>query len=181
MAPGKTNLPTDWNVDRELFPPLSHYYGDVARQIMLGAVALMMFAAPFYSDSLSVQFPFEVASGLCIVAFAALTNPVNKGILLVDTLLNGALAAIFGMWALSGYGTANLLAFVLRDCLAIFFIFAFYFSLKTLRAMLLHQIGKPTQESPPAKPADAQESERYDPLSYEEKVVEGYVRKERGD
>jgi hypothetical protein len=190
MAPGKTNFPVDWSVEREFFPAVPHYYGDVARQIMLGAVAIMMLGAPFYSDSLTAEFPFEIIGAIIIVAFAALTNPLKRSIVTFDTLLTGAGAAVFGLWAFLGYSEIDV-AFVLRDVIALLFLFAFYFSLKTLRAMILHQIGKPdsVREFKRMAPPQATESmlqeadtdRSSDPLGYEKASVQEMMRHDRGD
>ena len=127
------------------FPGINHYYGNVTRQFMIGGVFLMMLGAPFYAGSLRAEFPFEVVGALLIVAFAALTNPFSKSIIIADTVLSGATAFIFGTWAFAGYESIDV-AFILRDAIALVFLVAFYFSLKTLRAMMLHQIGKPDSD-----------------------------------
>lgn len=193
MAPGRTDLPVDWNVDREFFPRIPHYYGDIARQIMLGAVAIMMLSAPFYSDSLQAEFPFEIVAAIILVAFAALTNPIKRSIVLIDAMLTGAAAATFALWAFLGYGQVDSVAFMLRDVIALLFLFAFYFSLKTLRAMILHQIGMahlPTtlqdvgahHSSTLETAEEGEETDpSADPLRYEKAAVHEIMRHDRGD
>lgn len=122
--------------------PLSHYYGDVARQLMLGAAALMLFASPFYADNLRVEFPFEVFGTLVLVCLAAFTNPLKKSVLTADAIATGVGLTLYQIWALAGYEQSSLVAFVLRECIAVIFLFAFYFSVKTVRAMILHQVGQ---------------------------------------
>ncbi len=191
MAPGRTDFPTDWSVEREFFPQVTHYYGDIVRQLMLGATAIMMAGAPFYSDSLSAEFPFEVIGAIIIVALAALTNPYKRSVVAIDTLLTGLGAGVFGLWAFFGYNQIDSVAFVLRDAIAVLFLFAFYFSLKTLRAMIMHQIGKPgtrvefgrSVPPPTTELAEEEPSERSresDPLRYEKEVVQKITRSDRG-
>ncbi len=129
----------------EMWPLVPHYYGDIVRQLMLGASALMLFGAPFYGDYLHVELPFEVFGALVFVALAALTNPWKKMALAADAIGAGVGMVIYQTWALYGYGQVSPVAFVLREALAILFMFAFYFSVKTVRAMVLHQIGKREQ------------------------------------
>jgi len=45
-------------------------------------------------------------------------------------------------WALSNYETSTWAQFIWRELIAIIFLVAFYFSVKTVRASILHQIGK---------------------------------------
>ncbi|MDO8521960.1 MAG: hypothetical protein Q7S08_01585 [bacterium] len=121
---------------------VSHYYGDLVREFFLGAAAVMLFAAPFYGDEVRAEFPFEVAGALIVVCLAALTNPWKKSILTADAIVAGVGMVVYQAWALNGYGIASYTAFVFREAVSIIFMFAFYFSVKTVRAMLLHQIGK---------------------------------------
>jgi len=46
------------------------------------------------------------------------------------------------MWGMYGYKNVEPVAFMLRVLVAVIFLFAFYFSMKTLRAFMLRQIGK---------------------------------------
>ena len=121
---------------------VSHYYGDYVRQFLLGAAALMLFAAPFYGEFLRAELPFVVMGTLVLVALAAITNPWKKSIMTADAVASGTGLLIFETWAIYGYGESTALAFVLRQALALIFLVAFYFSVKTVRAMLLHQLGK---------------------------------------
>ncbi|KKW20130.1 MAG: hypothetical protein UY63_C0001G0035 [Parcubacteria group bacterium GW2011_GWA2_51_10] len=136
------------------WPSVSHYYGDFVRQLLVGAAALIVIGAPFYADSLRAELPFEVVGALILVALAAVTNPWNRNVIVADAIASGVGMAVFQTWALSGYDAAGPIAFVLRQALAILFLVAFYFSVKTLRAMILRQIGKKD------RPDEFQESER---------------------
>ena len=120
---------------------ISHYYGDSVRILLISAAALMLVGAPFYTDDLSSELPFIVVSIFVMVAVAALTTPSKRSMIQADTIVAGVGLVIFEMWALLGYGESSIVQFVLREALALIFLFAFYFSTKTLRAMFLHQIG----------------------------------------
>ena len=121
---------------------VSHYYGDLVREFFLGAAAVMLFTAPFYGDNIRAEFPFIVIGALIVVCLAALTNPWKKLILTADAVVAGVGMIVYQIWALDGYGIASYTAFVFREAISILFMFAFYFSVKTVRAMVLHQIGK---------------------------------------
>jgi len=119
-----------------------HYYGDLVRDFLLGAAVLMLLAAPFYADNLRAEFPFEVIAAIIFVGLAAMTNPWKKSIIVADAVAAGIVTVVYQIWALNGYSTASNTAFVFREAVSIISIFAFYFSVKTVRAMVLHQIGK---------------------------------------
>jgi hypothetical protein len=121
---------------------VSHYYGDTVRQIFIAAAALMLLAAPFYTDDLAIELPFIVIGTVVLVCVAALTSPRKRAAISADAIAAGVGLVIFEMWALLGYDNGTLLQFALREALAILFLFALYFSTKTLRSMLLDQVGR---------------------------------------
>ena len=121
---------------------VSHYYGDIIRQVFVVTAVFMLVTAPFYSDDLKAHIPFYVAGALVLFILAALTNPHNQYVLLADAIAAGAGAALYEMWALGSYDTSTLLVTALRQSIAILFLIAFYFSMKTVRAFAMHQIGK---------------------------------------
>ncbi len=121
---------------------ISHYYGDAVRQLFASTAALMLIGAPFYSDFLRAELPFEIAGALALVALAALMNPHNKSIFVVAAIASGIGLTVFEMWALYSYHDSTWAQFVLRELISILFLAGFYFSMKTLRAFLLGKIGK---------------------------------------
>lgn len=124
------------------WPGIPHYYGNAARQLMLGAAALMLVASPLYGDNLRVEFPFEVLGALAAVGFGAFTTPRVEWVSIWDAIVSGVGAAVYAAWAIFEYDLINPVAFVLRISIAVVFLFAFYFSMKTVRAFVMHQIGK---------------------------------------
>jgi len=121
---------------------IPHYYGDSVRQLLLGAAALMLIFSPLYSDVLRQQFPFIIIGALLAAAFAALMNPRDKWVVLGSAIVSGTGLVIYAMWGMYGYKNVEPVAFMLRVLVAVIFLFAFYFSMKTLRAFMLRQIGK---------------------------------------
>ena len=121
---------------------ISHYHGDAVRQLFASAAALMLIGAPFYSDFLRAELPFEIAGALVLVALAALMNPHNKSIFTAAAIVSGIGFTVFEMWTLYSYRDSTWAQFVLRELISIIFLAGFYFSMKTLRAFLLHKIGK---------------------------------------
>ena len=119
-----------------------HYYGDVVRQCFVLGAIIMLVAAPFYTSNLRAELPFVILGALILVALAALTNPHNKSFVVADAVTGGIVVVIYQAWALFDYQSSTWIQFGLRELVALIFITAFYFSMKTLRAMLLHQVGK---------------------------------------
>ena len=121
---------------------VAHYYGDTIRQIFVAAAALMLIGAPFYADNLKSELPFVVGGALVLIALAAVTNPHSKNVAAANAIAAGVGLLIYEIWALYEYDTVYSSAFLLRELLAIMFLAAFYYSMKTLRAFILHQVGK---------------------------------------
>ncbi len=124
------------------WPSIAHYYGDTVRQLQLSAAAIMLLGAPYYSDDLGTEIVFILSGVLALVLVSALTNPWKQTIISIDAVISGVGLVIFETWALMGFSGDTFIKFSLRQFLALLFLFAFYFSTKTLRAMILHQIGK---------------------------------------
>jgi hypothetical protein len=125
---------TDW-------PRVPHYYGDTVQQLFVVGAALMLFAAPFYSGLLSVQLPFEVGGALILAALAALTNPWSRLLMTANAVAAGVGVVIFELWALLNFHSSTGVQFVFREAIALVFLFAFYFSVRTVRTMIFHEIG----------------------------------------
>ena len=125
-----------------LGPSLPHYYGDYVRKLFVAAAALMLVLAPFFGGFLPLTLPFEIIGAVVLVAFGALTNPKKQWVVAGDVLLAGTLIIAYEGIALYAYLQNDVLVFFTREALVVIFVFAFYFSMKTLRAMMQHQIGK---------------------------------------
>jgi len=140
---------------------ISHYYGDSVRAFLISGAILMLITAPFYTDS-QAELPFIVLGAVVMVAVAALTSPRKRGTISADVLIAGSGFVIYQTWALSKYDSDPMYQFVLREAISILFLFALYFSTKTLRSMLLDQIGHPDEpgEFLGRKPASRTEEER---------------------
>lgn len=122
--------------------PINHYYGDTVRQLLIAAAALMLLAAPFYTDNISVELPFIVLGTVVLVAVSAMTSPKKSSMMSADVVVSGVGLVIFEIWAIGGYGIDEFHKFILREALALVFLFALYYSTKTLRSMLMRETGR---------------------------------------
>lgn len=153
------------HVERQLFYPrwesIRHYYGDTVREFFLGAAALILFAAPFYTDNLNLELPFIVFGAVAIVCLAAVTNPWNRLVMTLNAIVAGVGLVLYESWALLQYQSQDAIVFVLREAPAIIFLFALYFSLKTLRAMMMGLIDKELETTEFVEEAPFQPVERH--------------------
>lgn len=120
--------------------PISHYYGDAVRQFFFGLAALITVCIPF-SGNLQLGLIVGIPSIVILVVLAGFTNP--RGIVVM--VANSIVAAV-GVFLVEGiaivtYGNGNYIPFALLECMSVLFIVALYFSVKTVRAMLAHQVG----------------------------------------
>ena len=129
-----------------LGPRVPHYYGDYVRKLFLAAAVAMFIFIPLFGVITPLLLPFQIFGALVFVTLAALTTPKKEVILIADALAAALGVVIFEAVALVSYTAGDILSFCGNQTLAVLLIFALYFSLKTVRAMELHQIGK--QEPP---------------------------------
>lgn len=125
----------------------------------MGAAATLILTAPFIARDLAAELPLYVISAVVLVAAAALTSPWNKTIIMADAALAGAGFVVMELWALGGFAESGPVAFLLRQALAIIFMFAFYFAMKTFRAMMIGQIGRTDSEIDLAVARSAEDDE----------------------
>ncbi len=121
---------------------ISHYYGDTVRRIFLGTAVILFASAPFFPDSAVVLIPLLLVGAVTLITLSALTNPKNKLIMVANAIASLVGVVLFELLAIAAYRAEVGLAMVAFQALTIAFIFALYLSLKTVRAMELHQIGK---------------------------------------
>jgi hypothetical protein len=121
---------------------VEHYYGDHVRQLFIVAAALMLLGAPFYATNLRAELPFEIIGALALVALAGIATPHSKTVWIASSIVAGVALVIYESWALFAYEESTWLQFILRELIALLLFAAFYFSVKTLRAFMLRQVGR---------------------------------------
>lgn len=125
-----------------LRPRPHHHDITSVKQLLLGAAVLMLVSAPFYGDSLRLELPFELIGALVIVSLVAITRTMERAILTADAIAAGVGLCIYQTWALVGYEHAISISFVLRETIAVLFMFAFYFSVMASRSMIIREAEK---------------------------------------
>lgn len=128
--------------DVRLGPAVPHYYGDYVRQIFMLCAAVMLVTAPFLSAAIPAALPFEIGGAIVIAILGALTSPTRKISILANSIAAAGGVIVYELLAMTSFSEGAMIAFILREALVIAFLFALYFSLKTLRNMTLGMIGK---------------------------------------
>lgn len=123
-------------------PRIPHYYGDYVRQIFMGSAAIMLVFSPFVSSEFPMALPFEIGGAIMIAILGALTNPKRQISMIANATAAGIGVIVYELLALNAFYAGQMIAFIQREALAIAFLFALYFSLKTLRNMIFHRVGR---------------------------------------
>jgi hypothetical protein len=126
-------------------PSVPHYYGDYVRQIFLLCGAIMLVFAPFLSKTAPGALPIEIGGALLVAILGALTNPMRQISMVANSIVAAVGVVTYELLAINAYYSGAMLAFIEREILALAFLFALYFSLKTLRNMMHRLIGKRTK------------------------------------
>ena len=120
---------------------VAHYYGDPLRRIFVAIAVISVLVIPLWGNLLPFGTFFELLSALLLVLLAGLTNPHSPTVAVINTLVSATGALLLEMAAIDFYHSQSFLLFAIRETTAILFLFSLYFAVKTLRAMLLKQVG----------------------------------------
>lgn len=123
--------------------PTKHYYGDIVRVLFLASAILMLVGLPAISNYLHIPTPLSVLSMLVLGLAAGLTNPKQLG----DAGLNAIIASVgfvvfesYAVIAFREYGGSDKF-FLSNVVLGFLFMVAVYFSVKTVRGLLVKDAG----------------------------------------
>lgn len=121
---------------------LAHYYGDHVRKMFLGVAVVLLISAPFLSGILETLAPLHILIAPILIAFSALTTPRSQFIMVGNVAVAALGAIVFELITVSVYRQEYVWSAIAYEAIALTFVFALYFSLKTLRTMRLGLIGK---------------------------------------
>lgn len=121
---------------------IPHYHGDGVRICFIAAAILMTAITPFSSTVVPLTIIALITGVVLLVVFAALTHPHGPWIMAINAMLSATGAAIFETFAIVSFQNESWVAFVVQEFIVVLFLFALYFAMRTLRAMMLHQVGK---------------------------------------
>jgi hypothetical protein len=117
-----------------------HYYGDVVRILFFLAGILMILSLPLLDGIILVPVHIAIFSILILIFIAGLTNPVQKWVSIIDSIVSSAGFIVFEYYAVSIFSQGEeFLFFLINQTLAVLFLFAFYFATKTVRGFLVKE------------------------------------------
>lgn len=121
-----------------------HYYGDVVRFLFLLAAVIMLITLPFLNPNLPVPLIMSILIILTIGLVAGVTNPLQKNTSVITTGISSIALVVFEYYAVTTYLASSFtsLLFIVNQTLAVIFLFALYYSTKTLRAKLIEKNSK---------------------------------------
>ncbi len=132
--------PIEQSIPRK--PEIPHYHGDTVRTLFLvGGIAILA-TLPFYTNLLMIGTGALTIFVVLLVLGGAIVNPFQRWTVFVNLLVAAGAVVLFEYAAITGYSTDEIFLSIIRQGLAIIFLFALYYSGRTLRAMYMHQIGK---------------------------------------
>lgn len=116
-----------------------HYYGDLVRKLFMLSAIFMIVALPFMTAYIEVPIYISILAALFISIFAGITNPLQRWVAFLNLIIAFLGAFIFELAAIDGYTTYSVThrAFWVNQIEAIIFMFALYYTTKTVRGMLL--------------------------------------------
>ncbi len=123
-------------------PQVPHYHGDTVRILFLIGGIIILATLPFFKNLLQVGTGFLPVFVVILVLGGAIVNPFQRWVVTVDLIIAAVAVVLFEYAAVVGFGFDNFFLSITRQALAIVFLLALYYSGRTLRAMLMHQIGK---------------------------------------
>ncbi|MDO8481597.1 MAG: hypothetical protein Q7S75_00765 [bacterium] len=122
---------------------IAHYYGEPIRILFVMTAALIVIAVPVTGNLLPFGTFFEVASAIVLVMLAGFIHPHGRWTIMLNVIVSAIGVLLLETAAVSFYQSDSFWLFLIREISAIMLLFALYFSIKTLRSMALHKIGKP--------------------------------------
>lgn len=121
---------------------IPHYYGDRIRALFLATAVLSVVAIPTLGDLLPFGTLGQIACATLLVFLGGLTSPHSTLVLWYDAAVAGLGSVLLESAAINFYTGASLELFLAREVAALALMFAFYFSVKTLRARSQGKLGK---------------------------------------
>ncbi len=118
-----------------------HYYGDYIRRLFIAAVVISAVAMPLWGNLLPFGLLFQLIGALIFILLAGLTNPSGRSVLIFDAIAASIGVLLLEYNAVQFYHTESIFLFLAREAEAVMLVFAFYFSIKTLRAMAQGKVG----------------------------------------
>ncbi len=117
-----------------------HYYGDTVRKLFLTSGVIMLLFNAFFFDLISTPTVLTVLGAIIIVILAGLQNPRHLWLNILNTCVSAIACFVFTYTGIQHYMHAdvfNVAFFWSNQLLGLLFLFATYYSSKTIRAKIV--------------------------------------------
>ena len=115
-----------------------HYHGKAVRKMFLAGSLLMVTALPFFYELIPYPVYTTILATVVLIVSAGLTNPHRLLSVILDVFVS--LVAVITFEYYSVYIASAMpeekFFFLVNQILAVIFLFALYFAIKTLRGMI---------------------------------------------
>ena len=119
--------------------PSIHYHGDTVRKLFLVGGVVMISTLPFVYSQLNLRLEYSIVAIIILVISAGITNPLLKKAIIFDSAVSALAFCIFEYFAVRTYVIDNRIFFaLLNQILALNFLLALYYSIRTLRWLMTH-------------------------------------------
>lgn len=114
---------------------MPHYYGDIVRRLFLAGAFLMALSLPLFWKDISLPLYITIFTVLAVDVAAGITTPAKFWSNILNLLVSVLAVAGFEYYAVRAYGNLpeGKYFFVVNQTLALIFLAALYYSVKTVR------------------------------------------------
>lgn len=116
---------------------IGHYYGDTVRKIFLICGLVILITLPFLKSNISSPTFYSIIIVLILAFLAGMTNPKLKAVMIGDVIVSLISFCIFAYEAITKFTNLIDLLFITNLTLAVLFLFAFYWSVKSIRSLIV--------------------------------------------
>jgi hypothetical protein len=123
---------------------MPHYYGDIVRRLFLAGAFLMALSLPFFWEDVSLPLYITIFAVIAADVVAGITTPAKFWSNVLNLLASVFAAAIFEYYAVEAYRNIReeTYFFLVNQVLALIFLAALYYSVKTVRGVWILTGGR---------------------------------------
>lgn len=118
--------------------PIKHYYGDIVRILFVAGAVITILGLPVATRVVGIPAIIPIIMAAILVIAAGITNPAQQFSLELNVGISILFLVVFGYmgWSIYEVQTGGTIAFMYQ-LNAILFLFASYFSVKSLRGAVV--------------------------------------------
>jgi hypothetical protein len=127
-----------WTFSSKHKNEVPHYFGHTIRRFFFFIAFVMLATLPFFKNEMAIPVAVSVFAIIAVTFAAGYTNPHARWILVFDVVVATLGLLVFGFHSILGYSEYGMqgireVLFYTNQVLALSFLAAFYFSVKSLR------------------------------------------------